>query len=80
MLGLDPHVIKKGDSETFELIGRRCKTCGAREACALDLKCDPNNPAWQTYWPNAGTLNVLAEAEWVAPLISNYWRRHYPEG
>ncbi len=78
MLGLDRHVIKQGDSETFELIRRHCKKCGVREACAVDLKRDPNNPVWETYCPNAGVLNRLTEAGWLAPIITNYWRRHYP--
>ncbi len=80
MLGLDPHMIKQGESELLESIMLRCKKCGAREACAVDLKRDPNNPVWQTYCPNASKLNGLAEAEWVAPVIANYWRRLYPQG
>ena len=79
MLGLDLHVSKRGDSETFELIKRRCANCGVREACAVDLKRDPNDPVWETYCPNAGLLNALTEASWLAPMITNYWRRHYPQ-
>jgi hypothetical protein len=79
MLGLDLHVIERGDRETFELIKRRCTNCGCREACALDLKRDPNDPVWETYCPNAGTLNAITEASWLTPIITNYWRRHYPQ-
>ena len=30
--------------------------CICREPCTVDLKRDPNNPVWETYCPNAGTL------------------------
>ena len=79
MLGLDRHVIESGDGETFELIKRRCRTCGAPEACAVDLKRDPNNPVWETYCPNAGVFNALLKARWLIQITMNYWRRHYPQ-
>ena len=46
MLGLDPYVIECGDRETFDQIKRLCTSCDFREACAVDLKRDPNNPVW----------------------------------
>src|ERR1019366_4048524 len=76
MLGLDVHTLKHGDNETFELIKRRCTNCGLRETCAADLKRDLNNPLVGTYCPNAGALNALTEAKWLAPIIENYWRQH----
>ena len=79
MLGLDARVIKQGDGDTFESIRQRCKTCNTREACVVDLKRDPNDPVWETYCPNARVLNALPEADWLAPIVSNYWRRHYPQ-
>lgn len=79
MLGLNRHVIESGDGETFELIKRRCRTCGAPEACATDLKRDPNNPVWETYCPNAGVFNALLKARWLIQVTMNYWRRHYPQ-
>jgi hypothetical protein len=63
MLGLD--AIESGDGETFDEIRRRCTSCGYREACAVDLKRDPNNPVWETYCPNSDTLIALAEASWL---------------
>jgi hypothetical protein len=48
---------------------RRCLGCGYREACAVDLERDPNNPVWETYCPNAGTLLELAQERWLTPLL-----------
>ena len=61
MLGLD--AIEQG--ATLDEIRRRCTACGDREACAVDLKRDPNNPVWETYCPNADTLIALAGAAWL---------------
>jgi len=60
MLGLGATEI--GDA--FDEIRRRCVSCGYREACAVDLKRDPNNPVWETYCPNAVALLALTEASW----------------
>jgi hypothetical protein len=64
MLGLDLHEIERSDGETFNQIRRQCTSCGFRETCAVDLKRDPNNPVWETYCPNSGTLNALTETWW----------------
>ena len=53
MLGLDLDATESGAGDTFDEIRRRCMSCGYREACAVDLKRDPNNPVWETYCPNA---------------------------
>jgi hypothetical protein len=66
MLGLDLGAIESGAGDIFNEIRRRCINCGYREACAVDLKRDPNNPVWETYCPNSGTLIALAEARWLA--------------
>jgi hypothetical protein len=65
MLGLDLYAIECHNSATFHKIKRRCASCGFQEACAVDLKRDPNNPVWETYCPNSGTLNALHEAWWL---------------
>jgi hypothetical protein len=59
MLGLN---LDATNSDTFNEIVKRCTSCGYREACTVDLKRDPNNPAWETYCPNAGAFVALAEA------------------
>jgi len=67
MLGLDLQAIADGSRETFNEIIQKCSRCGVREACAVDLKRDPNNPVWETYCPNANALLALAQARWDVP-------------
>jgi hypothetical protein len=64
MLGLELGATGSGD--VTNEIRRRCVSCGYREACAVDLARDPNNPVWETYCPNAGALIALAEGRWVS--------------
>jgi len=59
MLGLNLDATNGG---TFNEIMRRCKSCGYRDACAVDLERDPNNPVWETYCPNTSAFIALAEA------------------
>jgi hypothetical protein len=66
MLGLDLGASERDAAATLNEIRRRCVTCGYREACAVDLKRDPNSPVWETYCPNACTLIELAETQWQA--------------
>jgi hypothetical protein len=65
MLGLDPDTIESAEFYIFAEIRRRCANCWAREACAVDLKRDPNNPVWEAYCPNSDTLIALAQAQWL---------------
>jgi len=64
MLGLHLDATESGSGDTVNEIMRRCTSCGYREACAVDLKRDPNNPVWETYCPNLGAFIALAEARW----------------
>ena len=61
MLGLET----SESGETLDEIRRACESCGYREACAVDLKRDPNSPVWETYCPNSGRFIALAEASWL---------------
>jgi len=63
MLGLDLATLENGGAALHEIM-RECMECGYRDACAGDLKRDPNDPIWETYCPNAKTLVGLAEASW----------------
>jgi hypothetical protein len=62
MLGLDPQSLE--NRELLDDIMRRCKCCEFREACAVDLERDPNNPVWEAYCPNTGTFHTLTQALW----------------
>lgn len=52
------------NDQILEELRRRCVDCWCQEACAVDLRRDPNNPIWETYCPNAATLGRLAEELW----------------
>jgi hypothetical protein len=65
MLGLQLDATESDDGDMLNEIMRRCKSCGYREACAVDLKRDPNSLVWESYCPNAGALVALAAARWI---------------
>ncbi len=64
MLGLDIGSTDLCDAATLDEIRRRCVTCGYWEACAVDLRRDPNSPVWETYCPNSSAFIALAQAWW----------------
>jgi hypothetical protein len=67
LLNLDLRAIQSDDGKAFEEAKRGCMTCSFCEACALDLKRDPNNPVWEAYCPNAAVLFGFTEAWWCIP-------------
>jgi len=69
MLGVRLDPAATADVDTLHELMRRCEACGYREACAVDLERDPNNPVWETYCPNAGALIELAQQRWLTPLF-----------
>jgi hypothetical protein len=69
MLGVYLNAAEIADNAAFKEMMRRCLRCGYREACAVDLERDPNNPVWETYCPNAGMLIELAQERWLTPLL-----------
>ena len=71
MLGLN---LDATNGDTFSEIMRRCKSCGYRETCAVDLKRDPNNPIWETYCPNTGAFIALAEARRAHDTIRSLYK------
>ena len=68
MLGLDLAAIERGYREVFNKMKLRCMSCSLLEACAVDLKRDPNNPVWEAYCLNAGALNALVELTEVTTI------------
>jgi hypothetical protein len=58
ILGVDQYAIEWGCSEAFDKVRQRCASCRARQACAVDLKRDPDNPVWKSYCPNSEVLNA----------------------
>ena len=51
ILGLDVDAMARDLPEVFDKIRRNCPSCGDREACALDLKRDPNTLVWKLIVP-----------------------------
>jgi hypothetical protein len=64
MLGLDLSAIDVGDPATLDEIRQRCATCGYQQACAVDLRRDPNSPVWENYCPNSSAFIALVQAWW----------------
>lgn len=60
VLGLDLDAIERDHSKALETLKRRCTGCVFWEACAVDLRRDPNNAMWEAYCPNSKALYALA--------------------
>jgi len=59
ILGLDVDAIGRDFHEVFDKVRKNCPRCGDREACAIDLRHDPNALLWEAYCPNSEVLNAL---------------------
>jgi hypothetical protein len=59
-LHLDPAGVRRGDSVVRDL-ERTCTLCGEKRRCERDLAHAPDDPVWQSYCPNADTLQALLE-------------------
>jgi hypothetical protein len=59
ILGLDVDAIGRDFREAFDRVRKNCPPCGAREACLIDLRHDPNGLIWEAYCPNSEVLNAL---------------------
>jgi|SRR6476660_4841980 hypothetical protein len=66
MLGVDADLAQQSDPAAFAVVRQMCSACAFHEACAIDLKRDPNSPVWETYCPGAGTLLDLAAGQSAA--------------
>ena len=67
ILGLDVDAIAREFREVFDKIRKNCPRCGDREACAIDLRQDPNAPIWEAYCPNSRLLNALVAVTEAVP-------------
>ena len=59
ILGLDVDAIGREFPEVFDKIRKNCPRCDDREACAIDLRHDPDALIWEAYCPNSDVLNTL---------------------
>lgn len=59
VLRLSPEEIERISPLLVADLARTCCNCGDKRACTSDLATDPENPAWKSYCPNAGTLETL---------------------
>ena len=59
ILGLDVDAIGRNFPEVFDKVRKNCPRCEDREACAIDLRHDPNALIWEAYCPNSEVLNAL---------------------
>jgi hypothetical protein len=71
MLGLDIAATQRAHPKTFDVIGQTCASCSFRDACAVDLERDPNNPVWETYCPSAGVIIALSEERFRGDLAAS---------
>ena len=67
ILGLDVDATAREFRELFDKIRKNCPRCGDREACAIDLRHDPNALIWEAYCPNSSLLNVLVAVTEAVP-------------
>lgn len=59
VLHLDPEVIAAKRPVVMRDLQRLCTLCTEKGRCTNDLMRDPQNPEWENYCPNAGTLHDL---------------------
>ena len=67
ILGLDVEATQREFCEVFDKIRENCPRCGDRDACAIDVRRDPNALIWEAYCPNSEALNVLVALTEAAP-------------
>jgi len=58
-LHLDATELAGRDGLLLRDLQRVCALCESKGRCMRDLARDPNDPAWEEYCPNEGTLNAL---------------------
>src|SRR3974390_1930777 len=64
-LDLDIKEVTEIAPQTLRELQRTCSLCANKKLCARDLAREPvNNPAWESYCPNAATLMALNALPW----------------
>src|SRR3954470_3953258 len=59
VLHLDADDLARRDGGLMQDMQRVCTLCGSKGLCAAELDWRPQDPRWQAYCPNSGTLTVL---------------------
>ena len=61
VLHLDRDALFRSDPQVARDLERTCTLCGQKRQCERDLAHSPADPVWQSYCPNADTLQALQE-------------------
>ena len=56
---MDMNEIAHASPATLRDMQRVCSHCGHHDRCERDLDGNPDDPAWQSYCPNAQTMRAL---------------------
>jgi hypothetical protein len=62
-LHLDRGALQRSEPVVVRDLERTCTLCGEKRRCERDLARTPDDPVWQSYCPNAHTLQALEEDE-----------------
>jgi len=63
-LDLDPKEVSQTERRTLQDLQRVCALCESHRRCARDLAHDSEDPVWEDYCPNSGTLKALNKMPW----------------
>lgn len=74
-LHLDPDKLPASDGAVRRDLQRLCSMCGSKARCAHDLATPAPSDDWQTYCPNASTLNSLAAQADEEKAVARLMRR-----
>jgi hypothetical protein len=75
VLHLDPDKLAASDGAVHRDLQRLCSMCGSKARCAHDLATPAPSDDWQTYCPNASTLNSLVAQADEEKAVARLMRR-----
>jgi len=58
-LQLSEDAVAQAEPGVLRDLQRVCTLCNEKQRCGHDIDCDPANPQWRAYCPNAETLDAL---------------------